>query len=192
VKKNPKIFLFLGSHGTTEDIAGITGARSAIIKIKEMTKNIPNKNKILVVECGGWERNPKVGFLCISKDKEKGRLIFNRVINYYKDLIKKFEIGENIEHYDWASLLLKFGVESGYTTILEEPNFNISWKYFIEFGDEDRFQSKRDEIFVNQLIDLKKKYPSKTLVVVRGKKHDRWMPGILNKNNIPFDIIYYL
>ena len=52
-------------------------------------------------------------------------------------------------------------------------------------------QTDRDEIFVNQLIELIKEYPNKTLIVARGKKHAKWMPDILKRNNITYEMIFY-
>jgi len=188
----PKAILFLGSHGRGPyNVGNIENVESAIIQIEKRTKRIPNKNKILVVEIGGWRSGRETGELMLSKDMKKGKEIFDEVVAYYKNSIRVFKDGGDVVSHDWATMLLKFGVDNGYITVLEEINFEHPWRLFIEFEDENKVQTDRDEIFVNQLIKLMKKHPNKTLIVVRGKKHAKWMPDILKRNNITYEIIFY-
>jgi hypothetical protein len=194
---NPRIILFLGSHGWGFTNEGDReNALSAIIQIEKRTKKIPANKKILFVECGGWAYNIKTGELILSKDKDKGREIFEKVVGYYNTAIEVFKKGGDVIYPDWATILLKYGVDNGYQTILEKPVFDIIWRFAIElFYDknecEDKIQTDRDEIFVDQLMESIEKNPDKVIIVVRGKKHVKWLPDILDRRKITYEIINY-
>ena len=120
----PKVILFSGSHGREPyNVGNIENAKSAIIQINKRTKKIPNKDKILVVECGGWRSDQETAELMLSKDKRGGKEISDEVYSYYKNLIRVFKKGGDVKSPDWATILLKFGVDNGYISVLEEINY---------------------------------------------------------------------
>lgn len=187
-----KVILFLGSHGRGIYNAGdIENAESAIIRIEERTKKIPNEDKILVIECGGRRPDPGELFTLSKEEVEKS---CDEVKTYYKNSIIAFKEGRDVIRHGWATTLLKFGVDNGYySTELEEPNFDLVWEFGINcrFDKYEDLQINRDEVFVNQLIGLMKEHPNKILIVVRGKQHEKWMPDILKRNDIPYEIVSY-
>jgi len=186
------VMLFLGSHGSgLRNEGNIENAEAAIVSIKKVTKDIPNKDKILVIEMGGWQHGRESAELYFTRDKEKGKSIFKDVVTYYKNSLTLIKRGENVQNPDWATILMKFGVDNGLLVELEDAKLEFPWRLFIEFDNEDDVQIDRDKNFVQQLMELMKDHPNKTIITVRGKKHEKWLPAILKTNNIPHQVFYY-
>ena len=95
-------------------------------------------------------------------------------------VISSFEKNSNIKAY----------VYKGSETVLGKPFINTvindmdKTGYFgISFAVE---KFERPGI-LNLIINN----PDKIIIVVRGKKHDEWLPSILEKNSISPEIFYY-
>lgn len=194
-----RVILFLGRHGgppsRTENgnIVPIDEEKDIILtvkKIRKNTKKIPNISKILVAECryfdfGRYYRETKW-------DKDDAKIIFDDLVKQYEIKRKKLLRCEDLDksEYDFPSILLQFAKNEGYFDfMLENPHFEITWRYIDEPQNQDAIQTERDELLVNQLQELILKYPEKTLIVVRGINHIRWMPGMLERKGIPFKIV---
>jgi len=196
---NPKVILFFGQHGglpsRTEngDIVPADEDRDIIVtmkKIRKETKKIPSINKVLVAECVYF--NMKRFYRETKWGKNDAKKIFDDLVKQYNIKRKKLLRGKNLDksEYDFPSILLQFAKNEGYFDfILENPYFEITWRYMDEPQNQDAIQTERDELLVNQLHELILKYPDKTLIVVRGINHIRWMPNILERKGIPFKIV---
>jgi len=189
---NSDVLLFFGSHGKgPHNVGNIENAEAAIVSIKKTTKTLLNKDIILVIEMTGWQHCRETVELMMSRDKEKARSIFINTVNYYKDALTIIKRGGNVENPDWATILMKFGIDNGYLVELEDAKLEFPWRLLIEFENEDEVQKDRDENFVKQIIELKKNHPNKTIITARGSKHKKWIPEILTKNNLSYKMFDY-
>ncbi len=84
--EDKKVILFLGIHLDVDD------AKEAILKIKEKTEHIPNKDKFLLIECTGWAfgTNGLPNFTGQFNDKELGEKFF-KINEFYDKCIKKIK-----------------------------------------------------------------------------------------------------
>jgi len=193
--ENVKVILFLGYHVDCDD------AKEAILKIKEKTNHIPNENKILLIEHSGWAFG--TGMIPVFTNQFDDKTLekkFLQIEDFYSICIKKIKENQTLigEEIDWGIILFEYGYKNGYIVEFEKPNLEITKIIFSEAYDifneklQHEIQLKRDEFFVsNQVIPLIKKYPDKTVLIVRGEEHADLLSEILKKHKIHFEVIFY-
>ena len=129
-KKSKLIYLFLGYH------RGIRDAKSVIKSIKIESKQMSN-NKLLALEFGG-ALNVDLTTAGIMDDKIQAKKIFQQMVNKYNiNVIQKILKGIYRGPHNFFTKMLNFGVKYNFKLFWEEPNFDLTWKMYVEIEDEN-------------------------------------------------------
>lgn len=193
------LYFFLGEHETKENYI------SALIEINKLFRRYPNDKKILIaeqfwppiVDRRNFEESEEFMHMRHSNNYAGLREKFNEYLRKRQEIItilNELPDGRtlSISASGMLNEIYRFVYINKIEYDLELSDFEIGYKFIpplkIPF---ENIQIERDLKFVDYLMNKQRANPDAIIATIRGRKHEKWLPYVLNPRNVKYTFSYY-